>query len=92
MIEATKLAKEKRPDLAIEGPLQYDAATVPSIGKSKAPGSAVAGQATVLVFPDLNTGNCTYKAVQRSANVLSVGPLLQGLRNRLTTCPGGRID
>ena len=77
MIEATKLAKEKRPDLEIDGPLQYDAATVPSVGKSKAPESTVAGQASVLIFPNLNTGNCTYKAVQRSANVLSVGPLLQ---------------
>ena len=91
VIEATKLAKEKRPDLAIEGPLQYDAATVPSIGKSKAPGSAVAGQATVLVFPDLNTGNCTYKAVQRSANVLSVGPLLQGLRKPVNDLSRGAL-
>ena len=91
VIEATKLAKEKRPDLAIEGPLQYDAATVPSIGQSKAPGSAVAGQATVLVFPDLNTGNCTYKAVQRSANVLSVGPLLQGLRKPVNDLSRGAL-
>ena len=87
MIEATKLAKEKRPDLEIDGPLQYDAATVPSVGKSKAPESTVAGQASVLIFPNLNTGNCTYKAVQRSANVLSVGPLLQGCANRSTTFP-----
>ena len=91
VIEATKLANEKRPDLAIEGPLQYDAATVPSIGQSKAPGSAVAGQATVLVFPDLNTGNCTYKAVQRSANVLSVGPLLQGLRKPVNDLSRGAL-
>lgn len=91
VIEATKLANEKRPDLAIEGPLQYDAATVPSIGQSKAPGSAVAGQATVLIFPDLNTGNCTYKAVQRSANVLSVGPLLQGLRKPVNDLSRGAL-
>ena len=91
VIEATKLAKEKRPDLEIDGPLQYDAATVPSIGKSKAPGSAVAGQATVLIFPSLNTGNCTYKAVQRSANVLSVGPLLQGLRKPVNDLSRGAL-
>src|SRR5690606_18172664 len=75
-----KLAKEWRPDLLIEGPLQYDAATVPEVARSKAPNSALAGRATVLVFPDLNTGNSTYKAVQRSAGVVSVGPMLQGLR------------
>ncbi|KLR78624.1 phosphate acetyltransferase [Neisseria gonorrhoeae SK6987] len=91
VIEATKLAREKRPDLAIDGPLQYDAATVPGVGKSKAPGSPVAGQATVLVFPDLNTGNCTYKAVQRSANVLSVGPLLQGLRKPVNDLSRGAL-
>ena len=91
VIEATKLAQEKRPDLAIDGPLQYDAATVPGVGKSKAPGSPVAGQATVLVFPDLNTGNCTYKAVQRNANVLSVGPLLQGLRKPVNDLSRGAL-
>lgn len=78
--EATRLAKEKRPDLMIDGPLQYDAAIVPSVGKKKAPNSPVAGQATVFVFPDLNTGNSVYKAVQRSANIVAVGPMLQGLR------------
>lgn len=89
--EATKIAQQKRPDLAIDGPLQYDAATVPSVAKSKAPGSAVAGQATVLVFPDLNTGNCTYKAVQRNANVLSVGPMLQGLRKPVNDLSRGAL-
>ncbi len=77
--EATRLAKERRPDLLIDGPLQYDAAVMPDVARLKAPGSKVAGQATVLIFPDLNTGNVTYKAVQRSANVVSIGPMLQGL-------------
>jgi len=77
--KATALAQELRPDLLIDGPLQYDAAVTQSVAATKAPDSAVAGRATVLVFPDLNTGNTTYKAVQRSANVLSVGPMLQGL-------------
>ena len=77
--EATKLAKAMRPDLALDGPLQYDAAVMPDVARLKAPGSPVAGKATVLVFPDLNTGNVTYKAVQRSANVVSMGPMLQGL-------------
>lgn len=77
---ATRIAQSKRPDLLIDGPLQYDAASSPAIAALKAPGSPVAGKATVFVFPDLNTGNTTYKAVQRSANVLSVGPVLQGLR------------
>ncbi len=89
--EATKIAQEKRPDLAVDGPLQYDAATVPSVAKSKAPDSKVAGQATVLVFPDLNTGNCTYKAVQRNANVLSVGPMLQGLRKPVNDLSRGAL-
>ena len=77
--EATRIAKELRPDLALEGPLQYDAAVMPDVARLKAPGSAVAGKATVLIFPDLNTGNVTYKAVQRSANVVSMGPMLQGM-------------
>ncbi|MCO1654500.1 phosphate acetyltransferase [Pseudonocardia humida] len=76
---ATALVRERRPDLAVDGPLQYDAAAVGSIGHSKRPGSPVAGRATVFVFPDLNTGNTTYKAVQRSADVVSIGPMLQGL-------------
>ncbi len=76
---ATELARQLRPDLAIDGPLQYDAAVMPDVARAKAPRSPVAGQATVFVFPDLNTGNVTYKAVQRSAGVVSMGPLLQGL-------------
>lgn len=76
---ATDLARAARPDLAIDGPLQYDAAVMPEVGRAKAPTSPVAGRATVLIFPDLNTGNVAYKAVQRSANVVSIGPMLQGL-------------
>jgi phosphate acetyltransferase len=78
--EATRIARERRPDLAIEGPIQYDAAVDASVAKSKLPDSAVAGRATVFIFPDLNTGNNTYKAVQRSANAVAIGPVLQGLR------------
>lgn len=77
--KATAIVKEQRPDILIDGPLQYDAAMIKEVGEKKAPNSPVAGKATVCIFPDLNTGNTTYKAVQRSANVLSVGPLLQGL-------------
>ena len=76
---ATDLGRSLRPDLHIDGPLQYDAAIVPEVGRQKAPSSPVAGQATVFVFPDLDAGNVTYKAVQRSANVVSIGPMLQGL-------------
>jgi len=89
--EATRIAKEKRPDLLIDGPLQYDAATVESVGKQKSPGSPVAGRANVFVFPDLNTGNTTYKAVQRSANVVSVGPMLQGLRRPVNDLSRGAL-
>jgi phosphate acetyltransferase len=76
---ATDLARALRPDLLLDGPLQYDAAVMPDVARQKAPKSQVAGRATVLIFPDLNTGNVTYKAVQRSANVVSMGPMLQGL-------------
>lgn len=77
--KATKLAQEQRPDLLIEGPIQYDAAVDMGVGQSKMPGSKVAGRATVLIFPDLNTGNNTYKAVQRETGAIAVGPVLQGL-------------
>jgi phosphate acetyltransferase len=77
--EATGIVRERRPDLVVDGPLQYDAAAIASVAHSKAPDSPVAGRATVFVFPDLNTGNTTYKAVQRSADVISVGPMLQGI-------------
>ncbi|WP_435264109.1 phosphate acetyltransferase [Tenacibaculum sp. nBUS_03] len=76
---ATQIIKEKRSDLKVEGPIQYDAAVDPSIGKKKLPNSKVAGQANVLIFPDLNTGNNTYKAVQRETGALAIGPMLQGL-------------
>ena len=75
-----KLVKDRRPDLAVEGPIQYDAAVDAAIAASKMPGSSVAGQATVFIFPDLNTGNNTYKAVQQSSGAVAVGPVLQGLR------------
>ncbi|MFD0861487.1 phosphate acetyltransferase [Sungkyunkwania multivorans] len=76
---ATEIVKQKRPDIKIEGPIQYDAAVDMSVAKSKLPSSEVAGQASVLIFPDLNTGNNTYKAVQRETGALAIGPMLQGL-------------
>ncbi len=76
---ATELVKELRPDIKIEGPIQYDAAIDAGVARTKLPGSEVAGHATVFIFPDLNTGNTTYKAVQRSANAVAIGPVLQGL-------------
>ncbi|MHC4255679.1 MAG: phosphate acetyltransferase, partial [Planctomycetota bacterium] len=77
--EAAQIAKQMRPDLKLEGPIQYDAAIDEAVAKTKMPGSNVAGHATVFIFPDLNTGNNTYKAVQRSAGAVAVGPVLQGL-------------
>ena len=77
--EATRLVRQRRPDLKIEGPIQYDAAVDAGVAKTKLPASEVAGQATVFIFPDLNTGNNLYKAVQRSANAVAIGPVLQGL-------------
>ena len=79
MREATAIAREKKPELKIEGPIQYDAAVDAGVAKTKLPESEVAGQATVFIFPDLNTGNNLYKAVQRSAGAVAVGPVLQGL-------------
>jgi phosphate acetyltransferase len=76
----TKLVQERRPDLPVAGPIQYDAAIDPLVARSKLPDSDVAGRATVFVFPDLNTGNNTYKAVQRSAGAVAIGPVIQGLR------------
>ncbi|HDY7701871.1 TPA: phosphate acetyltransferase [Vibrio vulnificus] len=89
--EATKLAQEKRPDLIIDGPLQYDAAIMENVAASKAPNSPVAGKATVFVFPDLNTGNTTYKAVQRSADLVSIGPMLQGMRKPVNDLSRGAL-
>ncbi|MDQ3162673.1 MAG: phosphate acyltransferase, partial [Actinomycetota bacterium] len=78
--EATEHVRQRRPDLTVEGPIQYDAAVDASVARLKLPESEVAGQATVLIFPDLDTGNVAYKAVQRSANAVAIGPVLQGLR------------
>ena len=89
--EATRIAQEKRPDLVIDGPLQYDAAVMADVAKSKAPNSPVAGRATVFIFPDLNTGNTTYKAVQRSADLISIGPMLQGMRKPVNDLSRGAL-
>lgn len=91
VIKATQIVRERAPHLAVDGPLQYDAASVMSVGKQKAPDSLVAGQANVFIFPDLNTGNTTYKAVQRSANVVSVGPMLQGLNKPVNDLSRGAL-
>jgi phosphate acetyltransferase len=88
---ATALVRERRPDLLVEGPIQYDAAVSPAVAATKLPGSQVAGQATVLIFPDLNTGNNTYKAVQRSAGAVAVGPVLQGLRKPVNDLSRGAL-
>lgn len=89
--KATELVRELRPDILVEGPIQYDAAVDPHVAATKLPGSAVAGRATVLVFPDLNTGNNTYKAVQRSAGAVAVGPVLQGLRKPVNDLSRGAL-
>ncbi|MFF4056998.1 phosphate acetyltransferase [Streptomyces sp. NPDC001668] len=89
--EATELVRQRRPDLKIEGPIQYDAAVEPTVAETKLPESEVAGQATVLIFPDLNTGNNTYKAVQRSAGAIAVGPVLQGLRKPVNDLSRGAL-
>jgi len=77
---ATELVRQRRPDLSVDGPIQYDAAVDAAVAQAKLPGSSVAGRATVFIFPDLNTGNNTYKAVQRSADAVAIGPVLQGLK------------
>lgn len=89
--EATLLVQKRRPDLIVDGPLQYDAAAIAEVAAQKAPNSSVAGQATVFVFPDLNTGNTTYKAVQRSANVVSIGPMLQGMNRPVNDLSRGAL-
>ncbi|MEV6183820.1 phosphate acetyltransferase, partial [Streptomyces sp. NPDC052015] len=89
--EATELVRLRRDDLKIEGPIQYDAAVEPSVAATKLPGSDVAGQASVLIFPDLNTGNNTYKAVQRSAGAIAVGPVMQGLRKPVNDLSRGAL-
>jgi phosphate acetyltransferase len=87
--QATALVREKRPDLKIEGPIQYDAAVDPVVGSQKLPNSEVAGRASVLIFPDLNTGNNTYKAVQRETGALAIGPMLQGLNKPINDLSRG---
>ncbi len=89
--EATRLVKERRPDLKVEGPIQFDAAVDPVVGQKKMPGSEVAGQATVFIFPDLNTGNNTYKAVQRTSGAVAVGPVLQGLNRPVNDLSRGAL-
>ena len=91
MAQATELVKQKRPDLNVDGPLQYDAAVMPSVAAQKAPGSTVAGKTTVFVFPSLSTGNTVYKAVQRSADLVAIGPLLQGLRKPVNDLSRGAL-
>tara|TARA_R110002124_G_scaffold233381_1_gene398611 strand:- start:15723 stop:17837 length:2115 start_codon:yes stop_codon:yes gene_type:complete len=91
--QATNIVKKLRPDLLIDGPLQYDSAIIPQVANKKAPTSPVAGKATVIIFPDLNTGNTTYKAVQRSADILCIGPMLQGLNKPVNDLSrGATID
>jgi phosphate acetyltransferase len=87
--EAVEIVRRLRPDLPVEGPIQYDAAVEPTVAATKLPGSSVAGRATVFVFPDLNTGNNTYKAVQRSSGALAIGPVLQGLRKPINDLSRG---
>jgi phosphate acetyltransferase len=89
--EATAIVRSRRPDLALEGPIQFDAAVDPTVAKAKLPESAVAGQATVFIFPDLNTGNNTYKAVQRSAGAVAIGPVLQGLNKPVNDLSRGAL-
>ncbi len=89
--QATAIVRERNPELLVEGPIQYDAAIEPSVAKSKLPDSDVAGRATVFIFPDLNTGNNTYKAVQRSAGAVAVGPVLQGLRKPVNDLSRGAL-
>jgi phosphate acetyltransferase len=88
---ATELVRRQAPDLPLEGPIQYDAAIDPEVARTKLPDSPVAGRATVFIFPDLNTGNNTYKAVQRSAHAIAIGPVLQGLRKPVNDLSGGAL-
>ncbi len=88
---ATELVREREPTMLVEGPIQYDAAVEPSVAASKMPDSPVAGRATVLIFPDLNTGNNTYKAVQRSAGAIAIGPVLQGLNKPVNDLSRGAL-
>jgi phosphate acetyltransferase len=88
---ATELVAQRAPDLLLEGPIQYDAAIDPEVARTKLPNSPVAGRATVFIFPDLNTGNNTYKAVQRSAHAIAIGPVLQGLKKPVNDLSRGAL-
>ena len=88
---ATELVKQRMPQLPVEGPIQYDAAADAAVAKTKMPESTVAGRATVFIFPDLNTGNNTYKAVQRSSGAVAIGPVLQGLRKPVNDLSRGAL-
>jgi phosphate acetyltransferase len=85
------LVRQRDPALLVEGPIQYDAAVDPTVAEAKMPNSTVAGRATVLIFPDLNTGNNTYKAVQRSAGAIAIGPVLQGLNKPVNDLSRGAL-
>jgi phosphate acetyltransferase len=87
--QAALLVRQRRPDLPVEGPIQYDAAADPGVARAKMPDSPVAGRATVFIVPDLNTGNTLYKAVQRSAGAVAIGPVLQGLRRPINDLSRG---
>jgi len=89
--KATQFVREKRPDLEIEGPIQYDAAIDKTIAKQKLPNSNVAGEATIFIFPDLNTGNNTYKAVRDASGAIAIGPILQGLNKPINDLSRGCI-
>ena len=91
MKEATAILHEKAPGLCADGPLQFDAAVAESVARSKAPGSPVAGRANVLIFPDLSAGNAGYKAVQRIAGALAIGPVLQGLNRPVNDLSRGAL-
>ena len=89
--DATRIVRERRPDLKVEGPIQYDAAVDPTVARTKMPGSEVAGVATVFIFPDLSAGNNAYKAVQRAANAVAIGPVLQGLNKPVNDLSRGAL-
>lgn len=89
--EATEIVRSRKPDLALEGPIQFDAAVDPEVARTKLPNSPVAGKATVFIFPDLNTGNNTYKAVQRSSGAIAIGPILQGLNKAVNDLSRGAL-
>ena len=91
MRRATTRVRERAPQLAVEGPIQYDAAADAAVARTKLPESTVAGRATVFIFPDLNTGNNTYKAVQRSSGAVAIGPVLQGLNKPINDLSRGAL-